>query len=288
MKKKPLIFVSYAGVDISFMQENIIPLLSEIECDIWFFPEKMDMGNTISETLIKGIKKSDLVISLINSKSIYTHFEIGAAFGNNKPVLAIIDKEHEVYTFLNQLRYLRYNESWEFKGQFIEVIKELLENVINKNNFTINKRKKIIGIQVGHLNENFEEDLKFTSEFIDLIKEFTENPKVKLLETSKGSFKTLISLDPKSFTELLEKIIFIIPELKRRKSERLKVDAEVDKIKAETRSINADTDIKQAEAIISLFERYTNNGVKIQIDKQLLISQDENGLIVIKTPNKTE
>lgn len=288
MKKKPLIFVSYAGVDISFMQQNIIPLLKEIECDIWFFPEKNDRGNSISETLIRGIKKSDLVISLINSKSIYTHFEIGAAFGNNKPVLAIVDDVHDVYTFLNQLRYLRYNESKEFRSQFIKAINELLENVIDKNSFTDYKREKIIGIQVGYLEENFEEDLNFTSEFIDLIKELTENPKIKLLDTSKGSLKSLISLDLKSFTELLEKILFFIPELKRKKSERLKVDAEVDKIKAETRSINVDTDIKQAGAFIDLFERYTKNGVKIQIDKKLLISQDENGQVVIKRPNKTE
>lgn len=43
----------------------------------------------------------------------------------------------------------------------------------------------------------------------------------------------LIEIDFKSWAELLEKIIFIIPELKKRKMERLRVEAEIDKIKIE-------------------------------------------------------
>ncbi|GHT61839.1 hypothetical protein FACS189451_04750 [Bacteroidia bacterium] len=43
----------------------------------------------------------------------------------------------------------------------------------------------------------------------------------------------MIEIDFKSWAELLEKIIFIIPELKKRKMERLRVEAEIDKIKIE-------------------------------------------------------
>lgn len=291
MRNRPLAFISYAQVDNEFVYENIIPVLKELDIDIWVAGEQIKPGFSITETIVEGIKNADLVICLFNRRSTFVNLEIGAAIGNGKPILAIVnDTYNEFYADIRHLNYLRWSDNnlQEFPFLLKKTIEILTENVIDTGTFAFNKDKKIIGISVGSDNGDFQQELLFTSEFIDFIKQATNSPEIGLIQTTKGCLKSLISLDLKSWAELLEKIIFIIPELKKRKAERLKIGAEVEKIKAETNSINVETNIKQAEAFVDLIEKYQKLGISIQIDRELLITQNQNGQLTFKQPNQLD
>lgn len=287
MNKKPLCYISHASVDTNFIYETIIPILEKLEVDIWIANERLKPGRMISEMLINGIKKSDFVICLTNRRSTYVHYEIGIAIGNNKPIIGIVNEFEGVYPFGDQINFILSNHK-NFREILRRSINDVLENVINKSAFNIYKGLKIIGLQAGISSSNLEEELNFTSDFLVFLKSLNSEPNFKLLETSKGSLKSLISLDLKSWAELLEKVIFCIPELKRKKSERLKIDSETEKIQAETRTIDNDRNIKQAEAFVGLLEKYQKLGIKIQIDDDLLITQNSQGQLEIKKPNEPE
>lgn len=289
--KRPICFLSYSQVDIDFVYDNIKYTLEKIGVDIWDAGEFIQPGLSISETIVYGIRQSDIVVFLLNKRSSFINFEVGVALGNNKPVLAIINEnEYDIPNNLRYINYLAYKDFslFKFQDKLRKAIENILETVIDKASFAYNSGEKIIGISVGSNNYDFQGQLNFTSAIIDFIKNITENPEIRLLQTSKGSLKSLISLDLKSWAELVEKVIFFIPELEKRKQDRLKVEADIRKSDAETNQIIIDTKIKQAEAFLDIAERYQKLGFTIQIDNDLLILQSKNGQLTFKQPPKIE
>jgi hypothetical protein len=209
------------------------------------------------------------------------------AIGGNKPILVVInDNTLDIPNEIKQLNIIQFSESKlnEFVPLFMDTIRRMTEEVINKNIYTHNELSKIIGINVGFEKSDFEKELRFTLDFIQFIKSITKEPSINLVHSAKGSFKSLISIDLKSWAELVEKFLFFIPELKKKKLERLQIEADIEKTKAETKSINVKSNIEQAEAFVNLLDKYQSLGVKIQIDKNLLITQDENGQLTFSQP----
>jgi nucleoside 2-deoxyribosyltransferase len=293
--KKIKCFLSYAHVDKEFVYKNILPLLERYNISVWLDINELSLGDSIVNQIVKGIREADIVISILNIKSTYVNLELGAALGTNKPIIALVNESQwkELPSDLNAVYVLRYNENnfEKLRDELDKEIATLLEQVIDKATFQQelqSKESKIIGISVGDELDDFELELRFTLDFIEFIKQNNEQANISLLQPSRGSLKNLIKVDFKSWAELLEKIIFIIPELKKRKSERMKVDAEVEKIKAETLQINTETNIKQAETFVNLLEKYQKLGIKIQIDDDLLITQNSAGMLTFKEPKKLD
>jgi hypothetical protein len=287
MTKYPKVFLSYAHVDTEFVYANFIPLLRQLTINLWVAGEEIETGQSINEAISKGIQSSDLIICIYNKKSTFVNLEVGMAIGGNKPILVVInDNTLDIPNEIKQLNIIQFSESKlnEFVPLFMDTIRRMTEEVINKNIYTHNELSKIIGINVGFEKSDFEKELRFTLDFIQFIKSITKEPSINLVHSAKGSFKSLISIDLKSWAELVEKFLFFIPELKKKKLERLQIEADIEKTKAETKSINVKSNIEQAEAFVNLLDKYQSLGVKIQIDKNLLITQDENGQLTFSQP----
>ena len=289
--KKIKCFLSYAHADKEFVYKNILPLLERYNLSIWLDVNELSFGESIINQMIKGIRGADIFISVLNTQSTYVSLELGAALGTNKPIIALVNENNwkNLPSDFNAVYVLQYNENnlEKLHERLYREIATLIEQVIYKDTFQ-QEQSKIIGISIGDELDDFELELRFTLDFIDFIKENNRHAHISLLQPSKGSLKNLIRVDFNSWAELLEKIIFIIPELKKRKTERLRVEAEIDKIKAETRQINSDTNIKQAETFVNLLEKYQKLGIKIQIDNDLLITQNSKGMLTFKKPKKLE
>jgi hypothetical protein len=293
--KKIKCFLSYAHVDKEFVLRTILPLLEKNNLNVWLDTNKIDFDDSIINQVIKGIRDADIVISILNMRSTYVNLELGAAIGINKPILALVNDEYwsETPNDLKSIHILRYNKNQldTLQEKLESQIRNITEQVIDKSTFqqfSQNKENKIIGLSVGTDLDDFELELKFTIDFIQFVKDNTNDAEITLIQPSKGSLKNLVKIDFKSWAELLEKLIFIIPELKKRKTDRMKVEAEIGKINAETRDINIGTNIKQAQAFADLMEKYQKLGIKIQIDDDLLITQNSEGLLTFKEPKKLE
>jgi len=155
-------------------------------------------------------------------------------------------------------------------GVSIAGIHIVQENVINKLDIALNRSKKLIGIQIGTIRRNYQEELRITADLIDFLEDLS-NTNIQIEQTSKGSLKSLLSIDFESLTKLVEKIIYIIPELKNRKVKNLKIEAEIRKIDAETEAQMTETKIKQANALLDIFERSQKLGLKLQLADEMLV-----------------
>ncbi|MDX1940536.1 MAG: toll/interleukin-1 receptor domain-containing protein [Saprospiraceae bacterium] len=297
MRYKPKCFLSYAHVDREFVRNEIVPILIEFGLDVWINEDRIEIGSSIFDSVIKGINEADLIVAIFNRKSTWLNFEIGAAIGQNKPTIGIIKDDFQIPSDLRHINFLVYseNEKQQFSKKLRRGIEIVTETVIDKSIFELNKGKKIIGIRVGFDKVDFESELRFTADFVSLIKKLSNSEEVELLETSKGSFKSFFSLDLKAWAELLEKVIFFIPEWKKKKAENMKIIAEVKHIEAETNKVNSDIFIseqklkmEQAETMADLLLKYKELGVKFQIDDDLLLTLNPDGQLLIKEPQNVE
>jgi len=295
MKNKKC-FLSYAHTDRRIVREQIIPILQSLGVEYWYDEFNIAIGDTIFDKIIEGIRDVDFVIAFFNSRSNYVNFEVGAAIGQSKPVLAILNDKYPVPSDIRNLNYLIYQEgeTEQFRYRLQQAIIAIEENVIDKAQYKLSKGSKIIGIEVGTTGRNFEEELRITADLVNLIKEISQSRDIHLVQSSKGCFKSLLSIDFKSWAELLEKVIFFIPEIRKRKSDRLKVEAETKLIEANTRKSNVESDsietdnrIKQANALLDIFERSEKLGLKLQIDDDVIFL-NENTKLLIKKPEYTD
>jgi|GEM_PF-3125455 len=287
-------FLSYAHADQKFVKEEIAPVLSEFGLDVWVDYEKIEWGAFIANEILEGIRQAQIVITIFNRRSTYMNFEIGAALGQGKPILAIVKDEY-IPTDLMHLNFLRYLGPGKqaFHHRLRQAIGIITNNLIDAAVVEAARTDRIIGIEIGLDSIDIEKELRFTADFLSLIKELTGSPDLSFIQTRKGSFTSFFSLDPTAWAELVEKIIFFIPEWKKKKAENLKIIAETKKIEAETNHINTNTRIaeerlriEQSEAMLRLFEKYKEHGIKVQFGDEMLLSLDPAGILTVQEPER--
>jgi nucleoside 2-deoxyribosyltransferase len=296
MPQKTKCFLSYAHVDIEFVKDEILPILYALNLDVWVEFKYIEWGDSIQEKIIKAIRDSDIIIAVLNGRSTYVNFELGAALGQNKPILGIIKDQHIPFDLMeiSSLKYTEDNKN-TFPDKLKHSINVIKSNLINKSIFKIAETKKVIGITVGIDNHDIEQELRFTYDFILLIKKIANSQNISLVQTKKGSFTSFISLDLKSWAELIEKAIFFPQEWKKRKAENLKIDAETRKIEAETKQLESQTKINEykakveyAGAVLDLLEKHKELGIKVQFGDEILISLDKSDMLLISKPEEVD
>lgn len=295
MKYKPSCFLSYAHVDREFVRKEIVPILLDSGIDVWVDYEQIEAGTFIVDSILQGIRQADIILAVFNRRSTFMNLEVGAAIGQSKPIIAVVRDYQDMPIDMKHISFLRYSEIHKdaFRFHLRESIGIVLDQVIDKSIYEIAQNRKVIGIRIGFDNLDIEKELRFTADFISFIKEITGSPELSLLEITKGSFKSFISIDANSWAVLLEKILFFIPEWKKKMAETLKIHAEIKKIEAETNSLNVTSriaeeklKIEQAEALFNLLQKHKDLGIKIQIDKNLLLTLNSNGQMSIYEPRK--
>jgi len=284
-------FISYAHSDRQAVREDIMPILEELRIDYWLDENKISPGDNVLNLIFEGIKEADFILAYFNGHNNYVNFEIGSAIGQSKPVILILNDKHKYPSDIRNFHYINYNENniREFRDNFKRAIRAVQENVIDKLDISLNRRKELIGIKIGTIRRNYKEELRITADLIDFLEDLSDTY-IRFEQTSKGSLKSLLSIDFDSLTKLVEKIIFIIPELKKRKAENLRIEAETRRIDAEIRRIDAETknqvtetQIKQANTLLDIFERSQKLGLKLQLADELLIL-NEDDILRIKEP----
>ena len=290
MTKEKKCFISFSSKDDEFVRTHLLPILIESGYVYQFNFEEITSQDALYEYITKSITNSDLFVCLYDKSSLYVNFEIGVALGNSKSIITIIKSDNlfdfpAEFKFTNHL-FLDKAKIHLFRKNLIAKIKFQTEEIIDSTTYSLATKSdtKLIAIQIGTEETDYELELKFTFEFIKLLKKLTKNPQIELSEVSKGSLKSLLNIDLKSCADLIEKIIFFIPEFKKRKLENLKIEAEIERMNTETKGLGNDINIKQAISFVELLEKYQKLGINIQIDNQLIISQNNQGVISIKEP----
>jgi hypothetical protein len=287
-------FLSYAHVDKDFVLGEIAPVLREFGLQVWVDHEQIRIGESIQDAVMKGIREAHFIVAVLNRRSTYVNFEIGAAMGQAKPTLAVL-REKDVPSDLLGFSYLRWIDSYDegFRHNFRHAIEVITHNPIDETIYNAAENERIIGISIGQGNTDIEKQLRFTVDLLALLQEISGSEEIQLVQARKGSFSSFFSLDLRPWAELVEKVIFFIPEWKKKKLENLQIQANLEKTNAEKEQIESTTrinerqaQIEQAGAMLDLLERYKALGVKVQFGQEVLLSVDETGLIKAEKPER--
>lgn len=288
-------FVSYAHVDREFVRHEIVPVLEDIGLDVWIDYEQIPWGEFVPDAIMEGIRDAHLIVAVLNRRSTYVNFEVGAALGQAKPTLAVL-RDEAAPSELRSLTYIRWSDlaEKEFRRKFTRIIKRITTQPIDKSIYNAAATRNVIGIVAGTDYTDAEEQLRFTADFLSLVKRMSGATEINLNQTRKGSFSSFLSLDLKPRAKLIEKIVFCIPEWKKKKLENLKLQAEIEKTAVETqqlRSIIAITErnakIEDAKAMLQLYERYQELGITVQFGDEILLSIEQSGQNRIGQPERT-
>jgi nucleoside 2-deoxyribosyltransferase len=107
---KPKIFVSYSHKEAAWAKE-FAQALSQRGLRVWIDQLAVKPGESIREAVEKGFRESDVFVALIDPSALSSpslFFELGAAIGMDKRVVAIVPANFDLSQFPLTLRARRF------------------------------------------------------------------------------------------------------------------------------------------------------------------------------------
>jgi hypothetical protein len=110
MEELNQVFVSYSHQDREWVREFVEKLMKE-GVYVWLDEKEIAVGESIADKLEQGLRSSDSLVFVLSSENIHSSnlfFELGAALGAGKRVIAIVDKNVPAKDLPLPIRRRRY------------------------------------------------------------------------------------------------------------------------------------------------------------------------------------
>lgn len=107
---KPRVFVSYSHKEAAWAKE-FAQALSQRGLQVWIDQLAVKAGESIREAVEKGLRESDIFVTLIDPSTLSSpslFFELGAAIGMGKRVVAIVPEDFDPSQLPLPLRARRF------------------------------------------------------------------------------------------------------------------------------------------------------------------------------------
>jgi nucleoside 2-deoxyribosyltransferase len=107
---KPRVFVSYSHKEAAWAKE-FAQALSQRGLQVWIDQLAVKAGESIREAVEKGIRESDIFVTLIDPSTLSSpslFFELGAAIGMGKRIVAIVPEDFDPSQLPLPLRARRF------------------------------------------------------------------------------------------------------------------------------------------------------------------------------------
>jgi nucleoside 2-deoxyribosyltransferase len=107
---KPRVFVSYSHKEADWARE-FAQALGQRGLQVWIDQLAVKAGESIREAIEKGLRESDVFVTLIDPSSLSSpslFFELGAAIGMGKRVVAIVPEDFDPSQLPLPLRARRF------------------------------------------------------------------------------------------------------------------------------------------------------------------------------------
>jgi predicted nucleotide-binding protein len=109
-RSKLRVFISYSQNDAEWAR-SFADALTKRGVDVWFDKLRIRVGEPIREALESGLRSSDVFVTLVDPKfpgKPTLFFELGAAIGMGKRVVAIVPKDYPAAELPLELRLRQY------------------------------------------------------------------------------------------------------------------------------------------------------------------------------------
>ena len=110
MRKSIQVFISHSAQDQLWVREFAEKLSNE-GINVWLAEREITSGESVSEQLEEGLRSSEFLVFVLGTDSIVSPnvlFELGAALGMGKKVVAIVAKDVEAKDLPGPIRARHY------------------------------------------------------------------------------------------------------------------------------------------------------------------------------------
>jgi hypothetical protein len=107
---KPQVFISYSKADSEWAR-SFAEALKKLGLRVWFDQFEIGAGESLRDALETGLRDSDVFVTLVERENLQRpnlFFELGAAIGMKKRVVAIVPKDIDPAMLPAELRLRRY------------------------------------------------------------------------------------------------------------------------------------------------------------------------------------
>ena len=104
------VFISYSHVDTAWAN-SFAAALRERGVPVWFDKFEITPGESLREALESGLRESDVFVAILSRESQVSpalFFELGAAIGMNKRVVAIVPNDFDTTQIPVEFRLRKY------------------------------------------------------------------------------------------------------------------------------------------------------------------------------------
>jgi hypothetical protein len=277
-------FVSYKLTTQNFgiMENVVIPIVTEFGFKNVYshtFDEKKSFDFTIGK-----LRYSKFFLCELTDFPKDVIYELGLAHAWGIPSLILTQDNKSVPIDLaSKFPTIVYNTSEngivDLKIQlrshlrdYIESPKTLLDPTIKRYIDT----QKTISFEFFSKEINPVKAFKSISNILNLLDQIEKLDHMELVEIKSGSLGSWINVDFEAITSLVEKIVFIVPEWRKKDAEGKKILAEADITKAQEKQILDETNRKNIEFLLKIIKCVKDSGLsQLKIDSQLSISNKE-------------
>lgn len=300
---KKTCFISYpfGNANIEHMIRNAVsPALDDAGWKIIDPRYAEPMAIPIFDWIVTNLREADLFICDITDKNPNVIYEMGLAHAWGIPSIILSEEIENVpfdisskYAVFIYSRYVPILEHLRRRVyEFIIDLQNKPYTLLSPNIKRYIDPKASISIEILSKKLNAITALRFLYKLIDTLNCINSLEPNILSEVRIGSFGAWISSNLKNLTDLAEKIIFFVPEWKKRNAERIKIEAEAEyiiaqteKIRAESHEIKNESRRKDINQLIEIIRSSKEIGpMRLSIGNKIKIETDENGQTIIGIP----
>ena len=292
MIRKKHAFVKLESNDRWLWEFVILPVLDETDYIIRTIADATPEYESVYDLTVKLVKDSDLLITNISNFNANNSYELGLAHAWGKPTIIFSEKIENVPPNFARMPLISTNFAEISGSESSDKLKKVLFTkirAIEKEKGLIDKTTKRFSLSGKLVSIHFDSkpidpvvSFRHVSELLKCFEEILGHRDFKLVEIHNNSLNSIIELSLSDIATLIEKIIFFIPEWRKKNAEIMRINAQTRKIEVETANIESATNKNEAETLINLLKSHRELGYKrITFGNKLIIDYTDDEEIII-------
>lgn len=297
-------FLSYPYADSKarHIMKRLVPkILLDHQIEIRDATYSPLIGESIHDSIVAAIRRSDLIISDVSRTNANVSYELGIAHAWGIPSILITrDIDRLPFDTASRYQVIAYGEEFSDDRRFTESFSVALRFLIEQPPSKLPKiydrylsRSNAVRIELFETGAPSITIFNLIAELTEAIGDIEDIGDSRLEEIRVGSFGAWISANIEAVLSLVEKIIFFVPETRKKwqegtklKEEAAFIRSQTNKVDAETRSIEDENHRKNVDKFLDVVERLGDHGkFRISFGDRLQIEAAPNAPLSLDKPD---
>jgi hypothetical protein len=260
-------------------------------------PRETQPGTRFFDEIARAIRSSDLVIAELSRMNQNVLYELGLAHGWGKDTVVLSQRLERIpFDVASRYHVLVYSD----EEPSVTAIRGRLEHLFSEIERAPRSLADPAIDRIVDLNSTLAVELlseqasaiqltQYLSSLLSTLNQVSPLPDATFQEVRTGSLGAWISTEIGSLVSLIEKIIFFLPEWRRRDVERVRIEAETELLQAQARltraqadEVRRESDRRDAALLLKVIQKSRSLGpMRLTLADRLQIETDDDGIVTV-------